>query len=176
MQLTGKQITAENIIIGYDPEKAVQQQGVDIRVKKIYKFRGAESGAILKDRTVLPTGIEELPTGTYFKEGGKYTGWFLAPGYYEVQFMEGCSIAPNRVLHLKSRSSLVRCGAQICAGQFDAGFHTDSIGCFIDVKHPLLIEEGARICQAYVFDSETVENLYRGQWQADKQRSPESKE
>ena len=73
--------------------------------------------------------------------------------------------------YIRYRSSLVRCGAIVHSGQFDAGFKTDAMGCFLQVIRPLHIEEGARIAQAIVFESNDVENLYDGQWQGDKQRN-----
>ena len=37
MQLTGKEIVQENIIQGYVPE-AVQQQGIDLRLREVREF------------------------------------------------------------------------------------------------------------------------------------------
>jgi deoxycytidine triphosphate deaminase len=59
------------------------------------------------------------------------------------------------------------------SGQFDAGFNTEKMGCFLQVNHPINIEKGARIAQAIVTESYEVmdEDLYNGQWQGDKQRN-----
>ena len=86
--------------------------------------------------------------------------------------MESCSIPNNATLHYKTRSSLVRCGATVHSGQFDGGFKTENMGCFLHVINPIVIEEGARIAQALVFESYPVDNgdMYNGQWQNDNQR------
>lgn len=160
MQLTGKEIIEKGIITNHCDE-GVQQQGVDVRLDRV--FAVISGGKVPKEGKTRPAQtVETSPTyGTYC----------LTPGYYEVTFKEGCNIPNNATLHFKTRSSLVRCGALIHSGQFDAGFHTDKAGAFLQVLMPIEIEPGARVAQALVFTSNEVENLYDGQWQGDKQRT-----
>lgn len=156
MQLTGKEILEKGIITG-SCEEALQQQGIDLRIKDLKVVTGI--GSIpQKGKTKLPS-YADYPFGQ------------LEQGYYEITFEEGCKIPNNCSLHLKTRSSLVRCGAIIHSGQFDAGFKTDSMGAFMQVIRPIRIAKGARVAQAIVFQSSDVENLYDGQWQNDKQRT-----
>lgn len=160
MQLTGKEII-QNQIITNSVEQGLQQQGVDIRIKKVNKLSG--SGVIPKEgKTLLPV-YEEIQVSVN-------DSWYLQPGYYEVEFEEGCDVPNNATLHFKTRSSLVRCGALVHSGQFDAGFKTNNMGAFLQVLNPISIQKGARIAQAIVFTSNEVSNLYDGQWQGDKQR------
>lgn len=164
MQLTGKEIIEQGIITNYC-EEGIQQQGIDVRIDSIKRVSThRQYGVIPKNqKTTTPDYIEV----------SKYNGkWTLEPGYYEVTLMEGCSIPSNATLHFKTRSSLVRCGSLVHSGQFDAGFKTDAMGCFLQVLMPISIERGARIAQAICFNSNEVENLYDGQWQGDKQRNP----
>lgn len=156
MQLTGKEILERGIITGSCKE-ALQQQGIDLRIKDIKIVTGVGE--------IPPEGKTKLPMYDHYELG------YIEPGYYEVTFEEGCKIPSNCSLHLKTRSSLVRCGAIIHSGQFDAGFETDSMGAFMHVIRPIKIEKGARVAQAIVFQSSDVENLYDGQWQNDKQRA-----
>jgi hypothetical protein len=46
------------------------------------------------------------------------------------------------------------------------------MGCFLHVINPIVIEVGARIAQAIVFESDPVvtDDMYNGQWQNDNQR------
>lgn len=157
MQLTGKQIAAEGIVYNYDPEKGLQQQGIDVRIDKVYQLFGE---GVVAEKTTLPER-QELVVDKYFR---------LSPGYYEVDLMEGVDVPNNATLHFKTRSSLVRCGAQVYSGQFDAGFNTEKAGCFLHVIRPITIKRGARIAQAIVFRSDEVDNIYDGQFQNDKQR------
>lgn len=165
MQLTGKNIINENIVFGWRDD-CVQQQGVDLRVKRIWSVNEKSSGYIPMDgKTIKPTTdeIQLYDDKTYV----------LKPGYYEVEFMEGCNIPADATLQIKTRSSLVRCGAICHSGQFDGGFNTDYMGCFLHVILPISIDKGARIAQAIVFESYVVSNdsLYNGQWQGDNQRN-----
>ena len=162
MQLTGKEIISEGIIYNYS-EEGVQQQGIDVRVKSICRLHDTKPGKVpSKGKTVLPSNSVINP------ENGVYK---LSPGYYEIELEEGCKIPSNATLHFKTRSSLVRCGSQVFSGQFDAGFETSNMGCFLLVNIPIVIEKGARVAQALVFRSNDVSNLYNGQWQNDVQRT-----
>lgn len=165
MQLTGKQIIERNIIIGA-AEEGIQQQGVDLRVKEIRQVSEKASGYIPKQgKSIIPT---TFPIDLYDDKS-----YVLKPGYYEVEFEEGCDIPRNSTLHIKTRSSLVRCGSQCYSGQFDGGFKTDNIGCFLHVILPISIDKGARIAQALVYKSYPVDDdhMYNGQWQGDNQRN-----
>ncbi len=164
MQLTGKQIIEQNIIIGA-AEEGIQQQGVDLRVKEIRQVSEKASGYIPElGKSIIPT---TFPITLYDDKT-----YVLKTGYYEIEFEEGCDIPRNTTLHIKTRSSLVRCGAQCYSGQFDGGFKTDNMGCFLHVILPISIDKGARIAQALVFESYPVDDvhMYNGQWQGDKQR------
>lgn len=165
MQLTGKEIIDFGVIQNYC-EKGIQQQGIDVRVEDIYMLDRLTPGVVSSGdkKTVLPNRVKLNPT-----DGDKY---YLAPGYYELDLMEGCKIPNNMTLQFKTRSSLVRCGALIHSGQFDAGFETTQMGCFLQVLIPVTIEKHARVAQALVYQTNEVnkESLYNGQWQNDKQR------
>lgn len=161
MQLTGKEIIKRGIIYGTCPE-GVQQQGIDVRISNIFK---TTPGGF-----VPVTGKTFVPhTSPVPESGGVYV---LSPGYYEVELVEGCVVPNNCVLNFKTRSSLVRNGAIVHSGQFDAGFKTDHMGCFLQVNNYMSIEKYARIAQAIVTESYDVNesDLYNGQWQGDCQR------
>ena len=164
MQLTGSQIYVKGIVNNIIVAD-LQQQGIDLRVKNIRLVNDKASGYIPRvGKTQIPP-TSELPL---FND----KTYVLKPGYYEIEFEEGCNIPLNTTLHVKTRSSLVRCGAICHSGQFDGGFHTDNMGCFLHVILPISIDKGARVAQALVFESYPVEETdkYDGQWQGDKQR------
>lgn len=176
MQLTGRQIIDRNIIEGIEDPEQIQQQGIDVRAAMLFAMSDKGGFIPKKGKTKIPNW-EAVPTS--FSDGKIYPCipvgtkyWYLEPGYYEVRLKEGCNIPNNATLHFKTRSSLVRCGAQVLSGQFDAGFHTDAMGCFLHCSMPIYIEQDARIAQALVFETAPVESgdMYDGQWQGDKQR------
>lgn len=162
MQLTGKQIVEKGIITN-SVEAGLQQQGIDLRVKNIKRVYGNAGEVPAQGKTITPSNEDVFVKDNIF---------FLGEGYYEIEFEEGCNIPRDATLHIKTRSSLVRCGCQCYSGQFDGGFHTDNMGCFMHVILPTRIEKGARLAQAIVFESYPVDDdkLYNGQWQGDKQR------
>lgn len=171
MQLTGQQIVNRNIVTNVCKD-GIQQQGVDVRLDRVYKVYNNEGLVPIEGKTIRPNYLEIYPSELAWEDNIKSNYISLDPGWYEVELMEGCNIGNTEVLNFKTRSSLVRCGAVVHSGQFDAGFKTDKMGCFLHVIHPIHIERGARIAQAIVNESYEVmkEDLYNGQWQGDKQR------
>lgn len=165
MQLTGTNIIDKNIISNASVG-GIQQQGIDLRVKDIRFVNEKSSGYVPETgKTITPPSMSLTPYDD--------KTFVLPPGYYEIEFMEGCDIPNDATLHIKTRSSLVRCGAICHSGQFDGGFKTENMGCFLHVILPISIDKGARIAQALVFESYPVkeENMYNGQWQGDNQRN-----
>lgn len=161
MQLTGKEILERQIVSNYDPENAIQQQGIDLRLGEVWALSGI--GKIPKEgKTRLPKRSYQVQT---FQEPDGSEYYRLNPGYYEICLLEGISIPDDCAMILKSRSSLVRCGAEVTSGQFDAGFRTETAGCYLVVRREIWIEKGSRICQALVYASNPVQNLYNGQYQ-----------
>ncbi len=154
-----------SVITGVKNENCVQQVGIDLELVQVKGL--GEIGMILKDKTVLPK-YNDIPLT---KIDG-CSGWLLHPGYYEVRFNQGCKIPDNIVLKIRQRSSLLRSGGSLHSSIFDPGFETESIGSFIQINHPVFIEEGARIAQIYGhFCTPVPENKkYSGQFQGDKQR------
>ncbi len=170
MQLTGKQIVERGIVTGAIIE-GIQQQGIDVRLRDVVSFAPGINGSpgivpaigktTLRSRASIPTNMDRGPQGA----------WYLEPGYYEVIVEEGCKMPNNAAMVFISRSSMVRNGAIIHCGQFDAGFETEHMGFFMQVLFPIIIEKGARIAQTRIFETAPVDNLYQGQWQNDKQRA-----
>lgn len=170
MQLTGKQIVERGILQNVCVN-GIQQQGIDVRVIDIKRVDACD-----KLCGFIPaTGKTLTPVVTPINLQTSYDShfWELTPGYYEVTFEEGCQIPADCAMYFKTRSSLVRCGAEIRSGQFDGGFETDHMGAFLKVELPIKIEKGARVAQAIINETYPVEQeyLYDGQWQRDNQRN-----
>lgn len=180
--LTGKEIAERGIIQGFK-EEYIQQQGIDVRVESISRFghyaemdgsmkwvkneRDSDIGHVPEfHKTILPKSHNWVPEVLDTNR----LGWRLEPGYYEVQFKEGCKMPNDCCMEFKTRSSVVRCGGEIRSGLFDAGFETEHMGAFLKVEEPMIIEQGARLAQVIVHNSNKVENTYNGQFQNDKQR------
>ena len=148
MQLTGKEIAAKGIVYNYDSVKGIQQQGIDVRVDSIYQLIG--TGIVNRCSSQIPSRKQIQPTDEDL--------YVLEPGYYEVDLMEGVEVPNNATLHFKTRSSLVRCGAQVYSGQFDAGFNNKKMGCFLHVIRPISIEKYARMSKTRMTGSSKTTN------------------
>jgi dUTP pyrophosphatase len=165
MNPTGRQLIELNVI-GNIEEDSVQQHSVDLNVIEITEIIG-EGFIPAKGKTQLATQRRVHPQ----LSSEDRLVWHLEPGAYDLTFKQCCKVPPNLRLDIKPRSSLVRNGAFVVSGWFDAGFKTDNMGCVLHVSKRLKIEMGARIATAYVDVSDEVENLYDGQFQEDKQRT-----
>jgi len=170
--LTGKEIVEKQVITNYE-EGNVQQQGIDVRVKQVFEFDKNFDGLLINNigwipkegKTKLPKEVEIEPNR--FECG---YGWLLYPGYYEITFVEGCSVPNDCCMEFKTRSSVVRCGGEVRSGLFDAGFETEHMGAFLKVEEPMFIACDSRLAQVIVHGTNKVENTYNGQWQNDNQR------
>lgn len=170
MQLTGKQIVQESILTNYC-EEGIQQQGIDVRVARIGMVRKGHIASEDNPIGIIPAhGKTKLPHTQWLDLEHAEHGLLIPPGYYEIEFIEGCNIPNNRVMYFKTRSSVVRCGGEVRSGQFDAGFKTERMGAYLKTELPLVIEYGARLAQVVINESSPVENTYEGQFQGDKQR------
>jgi len=173
MNLTGKQLVEQRIIIGQIDAENIQQHGVDLNLISVSKIVGC--GTIPKEgKTTLAHREVVNPKEGFTFEGNEprkdMLCWYLEPGMYDITFAQGCVVPPNQRLEIYQRSSLLRNGAILRSSVFDAGFKTTSIGTVIHIGQPIIIEVGARVAQIVAVASNVVDNLYNGQWQGDKQR------
>lgn len=168
MNLTGKQLVELGIITGPITDDNVQQHGVDLNLIEVSFI---SNGGVIpeKGKTLLATRTLLEPQK---KQIGNMilNGWDLSPGAYEITMAQGCAIPADKRLKIVHRSSLFRNGGQLNSALFDAGFATSNIGTIMILSCPLFIEYNARVGQAFTDESNTVENLYSGQWQGDSQR------
>lgn len=167
MNYNGRQIVQNGIVTGEIPEENIQPNGVDLNVIDFQRVIG--NGHIPQEgRTLLPMKETVQPI-----DGGHGNmQYHLEPGIYEVTFQQGCKIPSGQRMNLIHRSSVARNGGQIVSSMFDSGFETDNIGTTIKLNVPVIIDYGARICQAYCTSVNEVapEDMYNGQWQRDSQR------
>ena len=170
--LNAQQILDEGLLRLEHTQGKPAQVGYDLTLKQVNKIGGISAetfapkiGKVLKDKTEL-TNYELYPL---INLDGAH-GWLLYEGVYDITFNEGCKIPNNRVAFIKQRSSLYRNGTIINSPVFDPGFETQFMGTLMYVHCPIFIEENARVAQIYFHECQPAE-MYKGQWQNDKQRS-----
>lgn len=174
--ITGKQLIEQGIITNAT-EDLIAQVGVDLELIKVERLFGwgfiPKKGKtkLVKYKEVDPEVIIiDVETVDHVDVPIEGIGWQLSPGAYQVTFKQGCKIPSDKVLFIRQRSSLLRNGCVLHSSVFDPGFETENIGNIIIVNQPIQIEKEARIAQVYSHNCNTVENLYDGQFQNDKQR------
>ena len=166
MNLTGKQLRE---FISNVPEQNVQQHGIDLNVISVSKV--ISRGLIpVEGKTIIGRREEIKPTVRVLEADRKGSVLSLDPGVYDFVFAQGCKVPPNLWLEIIQRSSCSRNGLFIRSAIFDAGFQTENMGTMVIVMIPIDIEVGARVAQITSHLSNTVDNLYQGQWQGDNQR------
>lgn len=160
--LNSQELIDRAIVTGPIEEDNIAQHGIDLNVTKISKVVGNPGRIPREGKTTLPQYEEQqLKSGI----------WTLEKGVYDLQFAQGCKVPSDRMMLIKHRSSVLRSGAVVDSGIFDAGFETEHLGAFLLVHHTIEIEYFARVAQAVAFACGEVSNLYDGQWQHDNQRN-----
>lgn len=173
MNLTGKQLVEQGIITGPISEENIAQHGVDLNLVEVLRILG--SGFIPKEGKTQLAPRERVEPFLQRINGKVVNTWNLEPGAYDITFAQGCKVPSNQKLQIVQRSSALRNGTILVSSLFDAGFYTDKIGTVMLVSEKIYIEEGARVAQVYATVSNEVENLYNGQFQADRQRNESNK-
>ena len=92
MQLTGEQIVKYQVVTNHC-EEGIQQQGLDVRLDKVFQYIGGIGFIPKEGKTALPKYYE-----VDVNEENKFV---LMPGYYEVEFMEGCEIPNDCAMYFK---------------------------------------------------------------------------
>jgi dUTP pyrophosphatase len=116
MILTGKQVADAMIEGVIDEETQTQPNGFDMTLLKVEAFKNDDFGILDFDNSRRhKTNVAVVP----FDSRGAVR---LGRGSYLITLDPKMSIPKDEVWMLKPRSSLVRMGAYIDAGVFDAGF------------------------------------------------------
>ena len=154
MTLTGKQ--CEQYLTTNGMGKCAQV-GYDLTVKSIKKYL---SGGYV--------GLKKTTPADLYVVGCFNDKYILSPGMYSLTFHQGCKIPSNIKAKITHRSSILRCGGKIESGIYDPGFEVDEMGAVLFVMHELTIEKDARVAQIVMEECYTVDKLYNGQWQKEK--------
>lgn len=143
-----------------DPETQIQMNGVDLTLAEVSRF-GAGPGRVDFDnrsrRIPAPDRISPDDDGVYR----------LAAGPYWVRYNEVVNIPSDAFAMGRTRSSLLRSGAQIGTALWDSGYRGRS-GSLLTVHHPdgLELVGGARIVQLIFFQlASPAERTYSGAYQ-----------
>lgn len=153
MALPGDKVKSN--VRGYvDFNLQLQPNGLDLTVKRIFKFKGL--GSISLSSKELPE-YEEVEW-----EGEEIT---LKPGAYLIEFNEIVKVPVDQVGMVFPRSSLLRMGCDLRGALWDSGYEGRSKSLLV-VYNTLKIKRNARIGQLVFFKVlGEVEKPYSGEYQ-----------
>ncbi len=143
-----------------DPEVQIQMNGVDLTLAGVCAFGSGPP------RVDFDNSTRRLPDATPLDECRR-GGFHLTPGAYWIRYREVVHIPADVFAIGRTRSSLLRGGAQIGTAVWDSGYSGRS-GSLLTVHHPDGLELGrdARVIQLLFFQlSHPAERLYSGIFQ-----------
>ena len=136
-------------------DEAVQPNGVDLTVEKIYRHEG--DAVLLDDDYLLPERTEiEARDGFYEVESDGYT----------VEYGEVIEIPENHTGFVYPRSRLMRCGGMLFSAVWDSGYRGKGEG-GLWFQTPAKIETGMRIGQIVFVETEELSETYTGSHQGE---------
>jgi dUTP pyrophosphatase len=141
--------------------EAIQPNGVELTVERVYKLDSAGTLGVDNDDRVIPEGIEIKPD----EEGW----WNLQAGCYRVRLMETVNIPLDIFALARPRSSLLRSGVLLGTALWDSGYSGKSeVLLIVSNNNGFKLQRGARILQLIFFlMGEEVNEGYNGKYQGE---------
>ena len=143
------------------PEIQLQPNGYDLTVAELEIFNSPGTIFPAHQRASIPAGTPvPMPKDTLIT---------LTPGPYLVTFNETITMPPNLVGLVTPRSSLLRCGATLHTGVWDAGYSGRSQALLSVLNpHGLRLRANARIAHMiFITMTNPPRTLYQGRYQGE---------
>ncbi len=158
-------ISQKNLIEGYiNLEIQLTPNGFDLTAGQIFKFDTCGKLDFSNSERVIPKGKEVIPKKN--EPGDKFGWWHLEAGAYKVRTNEVVNL-PNDLMAIAfPRSSLLRMGAYVHNGIWDAGFRGRSEFILV-VGNPsgIKIKQNARLIQITFSKIAQTRQSYQGIYQ-----------
>ena len=158
-----KLIEEQSLVTGYlDLDKQLQPSGFDLSMESVEEFLGG--GAVdfsNKERVIAETRTVEPDAD----------GWIhLQKGVYKVIYNEVVKMPLNVAAIARTRSTLLRNGAEVGTAVWDPGYEGRSSSSMLTVHNPhgLRFKKDARIAQLIFFETGAVEKGYSGVYQKER--------
>ena len=157
-----KLITEHNLVTEYiDLDKQLQPSGFDLSLESVEAYLGGG--------TVDFNNRERVIADTKTIEPDK-DGWInLEKGVYKLIYNEVVKIPLNVAAIARTRSTLLRNGADVGTAVWDPGYEGRSSS-MLTVHNPygLRLKKDARVAQLIFFETEDVEKGYSGVYQKER--------
>ena len=157
-----KLITEYNLVTEYlDLDKQLQPSGFDLSLESVEAYLGG--GAVdfsNRERVIADTRTIEPDSD----------GWInLAKGVYKVVYNEVVKIPLNVAAIARTRSTLLRNGAEVGTAVWDPGYEGRSSSMLtVHNPHGLRLKKDARVAQLIFFETGDVEKGYSGVYQKER--------
>jgi len=157
-----KLITEHNLVTGYlDLDKQLQPSGFDLSLDSVEAYLGG--GAVdfsNKERVIAETRPIEPDND----------GWInLEKGVYKVVYNEVVKMPMNVAAIARTRSTLLRNGAEVGTAVWDPGYEGRSSSMLtVHNPHGLRLKKDARVAQLIFFETGDVEKGYSGVYQKER--------
>jgi dUTP pyrophosphatase len=157
-----KLITEHNLVTGYlDLDKQLQPSGFDLSLESVEAYLGG--GAVdfsNKERVIAETRPIEPDND----------GWInLEKGVYKVVYNEVVKMPMNVAAIARTRSTLLRNGAEVGTAVWDPGYEGRSSSMLtVHNPHGLRLKKDARVAQLIFFETGDVEKGYSGVYQKER--------
>jgi dUTP pyrophosphatase len=157
-----KLITEHNLVTGYlDLDKQLQPSGFDLSLDSVEAYLGG--GAVdfsNKERVIAETRPIEPDND----------GWInLEKGVYKVVYNEVVKMPMNVAAIARTRSTLLRNGAEVGTAVWDPGYEGRSSSMLIvHNPHGFRLKKDARVAQLIFFETGDVEKGYSGVYQKER--------
>ena len=141
-----------------DTETQVTNNGIDLTLESVERFTS-------------PGYIDFSNSERVLSETQKIdfdqNGWiYLEKGTYKITYNEVVSIPTDALALARTRSSLLRCGASIGTGVWDAGYRGRSSSLlYVSNDMGINLKKNARVLQLVFFDLDTETEKYSGTYQ-----------
>lgn len=145
-------------------EDAVQPNGVDLSIDKIYSLEG--NGILTDDEYKKPYRTEVEPESVETDLDNLDEAYILKPDYYVIEYSETIKIPENHVGLVFPRSRLMRSGGTLYTALWDSGYEGKGEGGLENSK-TLYIEPGMKIGQMVYFTTEELDEHYNGTHQGE---------
>ena len=143
-----------------DPGVQVQPNGFDLTLESVWRIDGQGSIGRTNSERVIPA---RAPISA------SEDGWFeLGPGAYVIHFREIVAMPLDVMAFGRPRSSVLRCGASIHTGIWDAGYRGRSEALLLVHTEPgIRLAVGARVVQVVFVRLDGVTHAYAGTYQGE---------
>jgi len=157
-------ITEKKLVVGFiDLEKQLTPNGFDLSVREVYAFDSSGGLDFSNARRILPVCRAVVAQRTAADDKG---WWELAPGAYKVVTNETVTLPCDMIAFAFPRSSLLRMGAGVQTGVWDAGF--SGVSEFLVTvfnQHGVRLQRDARVVQLVFARMTATERGYDGVYQ-----------